>query len=324
MCTCITYQNGDFYFGRNLDLEYSFGEQVVVTPRNYPFSYRMVQGAEHPYAMVGMATVMDNYPLYAEAANEKGLCMAGLNFPGNACYQEVKEGAYNVTPFELIPWLLGQCASLEEAEKLLRNTCLVKIPFRENVPLAPLHWMIADEKRCLTVEAVQEGLRIYENPFGVLTNNPPFPYHEMNLQNYMNLTPEYPENRFARELSLRPYGQGMGALGLPGDASPASRFVKTVFLIWNSVSEQPESATLSQFFHILDQVSMVRGMIRTPEQNYDITTYSCCINATKGMYYFKTYENNRIQAVNLYGEDLEGSTLYCYELGGEQEIGYRN
>ena len=123
------------------------------------------------------------------------------------------------------------------------------------MPAAPLHWMLADRERCLVLEAVEEGLKIYENPFGVLTNNPPFPYHRENMRNYLNLTAGSPCNRLSEELELIPYGQGLGALGLPGDASPASRFVKTVFLKYNSVTEKEEGnaaeaelAEITEFF----------------------------------------------------------------------------
>ena len=88
MCTSITLKDKDMYFGRNLDLEYSFGERVVVTPRNYVFKLRAKEPMMRHYAMIGMATVAEGYPLYAEAVNEKGLYMAGLNFPGNAVYME--------------------------------------------------------------------------------------------------------------------------------------------------------------------------------------------------------------------------------------------
>ena len=84
MCTSIAYTTKHFYFGRNLDLEYSFGEEVVITPRNYRFTYKKQEAAPAGYAMVGMANVVAEYPLYAEAVNEKGLGIAGLNFPGNA------------------------------------------------------------------------------------------------------------------------------------------------------------------------------------------------------------------------------------------------
>lgn len=314
MCTCITYENGDFYFGRNLDLEYTFGEKVVVTPRNYPFSFQCLPAMDHHYAMIGMATVMEGFPLYAEAVNEKGVGIAGLNFPGNACYKEKQEGKKNVAPFELIPWILGQCESAEQAEKLLENSNLLNHPFRKELPLSPLHWMVADRNKCIVIEAVEEGVRIYDNPYGVLTNNPPFPFYRMYMQHYRSLSAKTPECLFADQLSFKTYGQGMGAMGLPGDYSPASRFVKAAFLKWNSRSFREEEANVSQFFHILDGVSMVRGAVITPEGREDITTYSCCINGDRGIYYYKTYDNSQIHAVSLQREHLEGEKLKEYPL----------
>ena len=180
--------------------------------------------------------------------------------------------------------------------------------------------MLADQEQCLVLESVKEGLKIYENPYGVLTNNPPFPFHQMNLHNYLNLSAGAPKNRFAKGVELEAYGQGMGALGLPGDASPASRFVRAAFLKWNAKSEKEESANVSQFFHILDGVAMVRGMVMTPEGKCDITTYSSCMNGEKGIYYYKTYENNRIRAVDMHREDLDGTQLKVWEIGGTQDI----
>lgn len=324
MCTCITYQGQDFYFGRNLDLEYSFGEKVVITPRNYEFCFGGWEKIEHHYAMIGMAAVMEDYPLYAEAVNEKGLGMAGLNFPGNAFYQEKKEGLYNISPFELIPWILTKCASASEAEMLLKKTNIVNIPFREDVPLAPLHWMIADKEKCIVLEAVEEGMKIYENPYGVLTNNPTFEYHRVNMANYLNLMAGYPKCRFAKGMDLEVYGQGMGAIGLPGDVSPASRFVRAAFLKGNSESEKGEMASVTQFFHILDGVGMVKGSVMTREGKQDFTRYSCCVNGEKGIYYYKTYENNQICAVKMQKENLEQKQLISYEVMRKQSICYLN
>ena len=246
--------------------------------------------------------------------------MAGLNFPGNAVYPEPEEGTDSVASFELIPWILGRCASVKEAAALLKNARIVNLSFAETVTPAPLHWMLADKEQCLVLESVKEGLKIYENPYGVLTNNPPFPFHQMNLHNYLNLSAGAPKNRFAKGVELEAYGQGMGALGLPGDASPASRFVRAAFLKWNAKSEKEESANVSQFFHILDGVAMVRGMVMTPEGKCDITTYSSCMNGEKGIYYYKTYENNRIRAVDMHREDLDGTQLKVWEIGGTQDI----
>ena len=324
MCTCITFKNGDFYFGRNLDLEYQFGEQVVITPRNYAITFKKNQEYTVHYGMIGMASVAENYPLYAEAVNEKGLCMAGLNFPGNACYKEEKEGAVNVAPYEIIPWLLGGCSTVKEAREMLANVNIIEPPFTEKLPTAPLHWMLADREECIVLEAVEEGLKIYENPWGVLTNNPPFPFYQSYLCNYMNLSSQPPVNQFSQELDLKSYGQGMGGMGLPGDASPASRFVRAAFLKWNSKCSPEENANISQFFHILDGVAMVQGSVMTPEGKCDITTYSCCVNVDQGIYYYKTYGNNQIQAIRMDEKYLERKELQVYSLQTEQQINWQN
>ncbi|MGI6012062.1 MAG: choloylglycine hydrolase [Ruminococcus sp.] len=324
MCTCMTYQGPDFYFGRNLDLDCGFGEKVVITPRNYRFCFHDGKTTDHHYAMIGMAAVMDDYPLYAEAVNEKGLCMAGLYFPGNAVYRSEQEGAVNLAVYEFIPYILTACSSVKEVESLLGKINLTGHPFRDDVPPAPLHWMISDDTGSLTVEPEARGLKIYKNEAGVLTNNPPFPWHVTNLNNYLHLSADAPQNQFAKDLQLQAFSQGMGAAGLPGDASSSSRFVKTVFLKYNSSRTENEPDAVTQFFHILDNVSMVKGSVRTPENKEDRTVYSCCVNADRGIYYFKTYENAQISAVSLCHENLEQKDLVFYELFRQQKICYVN
>lgn len=324
MCTSIALATGDFYFGRNLDLEYSFGEQVAVTPRQYPIVFRKAGECRRHYAMIGMATVVDGYPLYAEAANEKGLCIAGLNFPGNAYYSaQLSENKANVSPFELPLWVLGKCACVEEARALLEQTHIMNIPFSEQMPLAPLHWHIADRESSIVVECMQGGMRVYDNPVGVLTNNPPFDFQLTNLRQYMGVRSGEPENSFASGLKLTPFGRGFGTLGLPGDFSPASRFVKAAFLRLNSVCDAEENSSVSQFFHLLDAVAMPRGAVRADER-WDITTYSCCINASKGIYYYKTYENNQLTAVDMHREEMESDKVKSYALATGLGIAHAN
>lgn len=325
MCTSLAARSVGPLFGRNLDLEYSFGEQVVITPRRYPFPFRLREPLPQHYALIGMATVANNYPLYAEAMNEKGLYMAGLNFPGNAYYPPAEDGdTQAVTPYELIPLILGRCADLAQARQILEGLCLAAIPFAPGYPLAPLHWHIADASGCLVMEATRDGIHLYEDPAGVLTNNPPYPLQLANLNNYMHLSARSPENRFAPGLDLHTVGQGMGAIGLPGDWSPQSRFVRACFLKENALwGDAPEEA-VGEFFHILDGVAMVRGSVITPEGKPDITTYSCCIDASTGIYYYKTYGNNQISAVHLHGADLEGEQLSCFPLIAGQQICHVN
>ena len=319
MCTAITYKTADHYFGRTLDLEYSYNETVTVTPRNFAFHFRRQTSIKNHYAIIGMATVAEEYPLYYEAANEWGLAMAGLNFPGNACYFPEKDGMDNVAPFEFIPWILCQCRNLAEVRTLLSRLNLCRINFSESLPLSPLHWIIADREGTITVESVSEGLKIYENPIGVLTNNPTFDYHMIHLSDYMNLTPLWPENRFGG-VELNTYSRGMGGMGLPGDLSSASRFVRAAFVKLNSVSGTGEKESISQFFHILGAVDQQRGCVQMPDGRYEITEYTSCINTDKGIYYYTTYENHCISAVDMHRCDLEGGALYSYPLIRTQQI----
>lgn len=324
MCTAVTYRTQDHYFGRNLDLPASYGERVVITPRNYPFTFRRCGVLNRHHAMIGVALIAGDYPLYFDAVNEHGLGMAGLNFPGNADYKPETAHRDNVSPFELIPWILGQCTCLDEVRKLLERLNLITLPFSPDLPLAPLHWMISDRESSLTVECVREGLRVYDNPTGVLTNNPPFPFHLENLSRYLHLTPEIPVNSFSPALPLKPCSLGMGALGLPGDLSSPSRFVRVAFTRLNAVSGDSEEESVSQFFHILDSVAQSRGCARAEDGSYECTLYSSCCNTDQGLYYYTTYENRQISCVSMHGEDLEGKGLISYPMIQSQQIAFQN
>lgn len=314
MCTAISWNAGCHYFGRNLDLEYSYREAVTVTPRNFPFKFRMLPPRQNHYAIIGIATVELDYPLYYDAVNEKGLCMAGLNFPGLAVYRSQIPDRDNVASFELIPWLLGICSTVEEAENLLQNINITDTPFSDAFRPTPLHWIIADSSRCIILEPMKDGLHIHENPVGVLTNNPPFDFHLYHLRNHMQVSTAPAANLFSEKLNLTPYSNGMGGMGLPGDLSSASRFVRAAFVKLNSIGGNTEEEAVSQFFHILNAVAMPRGCVQMPEDQYEITLYSCCCNADLGIYYYTTYDNSRICAVDMGRENLDGSKLISYPL----------
>lgn len=320
MCTTVVYRKNGSYFGRNLDLDQGFGEQVVITPRRYRFPLRVEGAFQTHFAMIGMASIAGTYPLYAEAANEEGLAAAGLNFPGLAVYRDPAEGArgetYRITPYELIPWLLGQASSVDEAEALLRRAALVDLPFAEGMPCAPLHFFIADRKRSIAVEPEADGLQIYSDPFDVLTNNPPLPYHLWNIRNYRTLRPFSGKAAFAEGAgsALDPYAEGMDAIGLPGDLSSSSRFVRAAFTLANSVCGGGTDECVSQTFHVLDAVAMTRGTVRTRAGGLDITRYSCVADLSDGTFYYKTYENSGITKVPLTERARSAERLTVYPL----------
>lgn len=324
MCTAVTYRTRDHYFGRNFDYELSYGEQLVVTPRRFPLPFRCRQTMHTHYAMIGVAALAEGIPLYYDATNECGLSVAGLNFPEYAAYLPMDAEKDNIAPFELIPWVLGQCKSVAQARELLGRIHLTDICFSPQWPLSPLHWMIADRNEAIVVEPLREGVRVYDNPVGVLTNSPPFDYHMTHLRDYMGLGPQQPENRFSRAIELTPYSRGMGAMGLPGDLSSASRFVKAAFTRLNAVSEADEASSISQFFHILSSVAQQRGCVPMDEGLYEVTRYSSCCNTDKGIYYYTTYENSQITAVHMHRENLDGCDVIAYPLLTKQEIAWQN
>ena len=323
MCTAITYKTADHYFGRNLDLEHSFNERIVITPRNYLLSFRKHKTNYHHYAIIGMAIIDSNYPLYYDATNEAGLSMAALNFPGNAVYRPYVFGKDNITPFELIPRILAECKNVDEALILLNNINLFHENFSNQLPLSPLHWIIADSNQAITVEPLSNGLQIIENPLGVLTNNPPFDFQMHNLENYLNVTSSEATNRFSRLLDLTPSSRGMGGIGLPGDLSSASRFVRATFTKFNSVCGSSEQESISQFFHILGSVAQQNGCVQVGSK-YERTVYSSCCNTDKCIYYYTTYENSQISAVSLFKENLDSESLIFYPLITNQQIRYIN
>ena len=291
----------------------------MVTPRNYPFRFRCGATLMHHYAMIGIATISEEYPLYYDATNEYGLSMAALNFPGNAAYLPKAFNRDNIAPFELMGWILGQCKTVTDARNMLKRINIWYLPFSRKFPLSPLHWIIADKQECIVAEPMADGLHIYDDPTGVLTNNPPFPYHLQHLADFAGLSPRQPENPLSED-GIRLYSNGMGAIGLPGDFSSASRFVRAAFVKKNSEAECDE---ISQFFHLLASVAMPAGSVRIGENN-EITRYSSCCDTEKGIYYYTTYQNSRITAVDMRKCPLLGSRLIAYPLRNQPDIRYEN
>lgn len=324
MCTAITYKTRQHYFGRNLDLDRSLGESVVITPRNFPFSLRCGEALPHHHAIIGMAHLSDGYPLYYDAANECGLSAAGLLFPLSAVYHPYRAGKTNLAPFELIPYLLGSCADVQQARRTLETVNLWAEPFSPQLPLSPLHWLIADRSGAIVVESTAEGLRIYDNPIGVLTNEPPFPFHQANLTQYMTLTRQPPVNTFAPALALQPCSFGVGGVGLPGDLSSVSRFVRAAYTLHNSVCDGSEDESVTQFFHILSAVAQQRGCAALAGGGYETTLYSGCCNTDEGIYYYTTYGNPAITAVSLRRENSDGDRLIAYPLRTHLELAQQN
>ncbi len=311
MCTCVTLNFERFYFGRNMDLEGSFGECVVTAPRNFALPFKTRPKMERHYAMIGMAKVVSDYPLFADAMNEKGLCMAGLNFPGNAIYREEHtQQKAAITPFELIPWVLGQCATAKEAMQLMRETDIVAIHFSDTLPLTPLHWLVSDRETCFVIEPTEEGVCLYDDPVGILTNNPSFPYHMANIAQYTNLNNVERSDNLLKNVGASSFG--LGGIGLPGDYSSASRFVRAAFLRQHLTEERGGEAQVDSVFHILGAVAPPKGSVLSLDGKPHYTTYSCCMDAAEGRYYCK--RNGRLDISCFALDDVEKNDILFHKI----------
>ena len=319
MCTCLDINKKDRYFGRTLDLEFHYNEEAVITPRNYKFKSPNGLEFKNKYAMIGTAMVFNDYPLYYEACNEYGLSIAGLNFPYNCVYFEPKDDKFNLTAFELIPYLLGKYKSIKELKDILPSLNITNVCFADDMPLSPLHFMISDDEECLVLEQTKDGLNIYKNEERVMTNNPPFPLQLENLQKYNKLTNKFIESKDNKYTCV-----GLGGIGLPGDSSSQSRFVKTCFLRKHTTFSNVELENVSSFFHILDNISMIKGCVLTKNNLEDITFYTSCINASKCIYYYKTYLNNQISSLKLDDTNKNSDKLTRFKLITEQNVNYLN
>ncbi|MBR6514964.1 MAG: linear amide C-N hydrolase [Clostridia bacterium] len=268
MCTAIKY---DKYFGRNLDLWCHYDTRVI-------------KSNDNRFPILGMGIEVNGYPLYFDGMNDRGLAMAGLNFPGNAVYFPLDKRKKNLAPYELIPYIIGNFSSVEEVSEELKSVSILNRPFSSELPLSPLHWMISDRKSSIVLESTVKGTKIYRNPHRVLTNSPAFDIQSFNMNNYRRLCACSDQND---------YSFGMGAMGLPGDLSSMSRFVRAAFHTRNS----PAGLGYTHLFRLLYSVAMQKGSVITPDGREEYTQYSCCCDLEANKYYYTLYDDLNVRMV---------------------------
>lgn len=295
MCTSILYSTKDHYFGRNLDYEIAYGQKVVITPRNYEFKFANLPAKKSHYAMIGVAAVANNTPLYCDAINEKGWGVAGLSFAGQGKYFPVVEDKKNIASFEFISYILATYETVDQV--------------KENL---------------IVVESDEKGLHVYDNPVNALTNAPLFPQQLTNLANYAAVVPGQPNNDFLPGVDLKMYSRSLRTHHLPGGMDSESRFVKVCFALNHAPKDSDEVESVTNFFHILQSVEQVKGMDEVGPNIFEYTMYTSCMNLEKGILYFNCYDDSRISAVDMNKEDLSSSDLIVFDLFKKQDISFIN
>ena len=297
MCTAINDTSKIHLFGRTLDVEKSYGEKVVITPRQFPLHFLHESEITNHPAIIGTALVVDNKPLYYDAMNENGLCIAALRFPELTTYHDKKADRYNLASFELIPWLLCNFDSATSAKHALQNTNVTPESFSDKLPSTPLHWLVGDSKDSFVVESTKDGLKIYDNPYGVLTN-----------------TPEFPTQCYIFEERGRP---------MLGDLSSSSRFVRAINAKDHTASSADKVESISRFFHIMSTVNQPAGLFQADERKLR-TEYTACMDTEDLTYYFTTYSCRRLRGIKMKNADLDGSTPKSFPMTQGECIDFLN
>ncbi|MBR3323842.1 choloylglycine hydrolase [Candidatus Saccharibacteria bacterium] len=312
MCTGVRFSDdkGNMYFGRNLDWSTGYGQYVVVTPKGYRYNSAFLGEQEMKYAVIGMALVEENVPLYFDCMNDAGLGIAGLNFPGYAQYETgAVDGKTNISAYEFPLWVAMNFKTVDEVEEALKNTAIVDKPINDQFPTSLLHWIIGDSKRSIVVEYMADGMHIYDNDVDVLTNQPTYAWHKENLRNYMNLASPMPEKVVWRNAEIKPFGSGSLMRGIPGDYYSPSRFVRIAYLNTHYPVKSGEDENVSRLFHTLTGVAMIDGAAAMGNGDFEKTVYTSGFSTATNTYYYSTYEDPAIKSVAMKDYDLDGSEL---------------
>ena len=313
MCTGVRFidNDGGMYFGRNLDWSVPYGQKVVITPRGYKYNSAFLGEMNMKGgAIIGMAIVAENTPLYFDCANESGLAIAGLNFPGYAKYAEAAvDGKTNVAAYEFPLWAVANFTTVAEVEKALKEVAIVAKPINEQYPVSELHWIIGDKERSIVVEYTANGMEIFENDVDILTNQPGYGWHKENLRNYMNLFPQMPKEVKWGKAKMTAFGSGSLMRGLPGDYYSPSRFIRVAYLNTHYPVKSTEEENVSRLFHTLAGVAMIDGAAQMADGACEKTIYTGGYSTTTKTYYYNTYENPAIQKVAMGDYDLDSADL---------------
>ncbi|MBR0467456.1 choloylglycine hydrolase [Candidatus Saccharibacteria bacterium] len=313
MCTGVRFidNNGGMYFGRNLDWSVPYGQKVVITPRGYKYNSAFLgEMSMRGGAIIGMAIVAENTPLYFDCANESGLAIAGLNFPGYAKYAEAAvDGKTNVAAYEFPLWVVANFTTVEEVEKALKDTVIVAKPISEQYPVSELHWIIGDKERSIVVEYTVNGMEIFQNDVDILTNQPGYGWHQENLRNYMNLFAQMPKEVKWGKAKMTAFGSGSLMRGLPGDYYSPSRFIRVAYLNTHYPIKSTEEENVSRLFHTLTGVAMIDGAAQMADGACEKTIYTGGYSTITKTYYYNTYEDPAIQKVAMGDYDLDSADL---------------
>lgn len=311
MCTSITLKSKDnnYLLARTMDFSFDLDPVMTLFPRNFKLDFKEATLNSH-YAFFGLAKDVGSYYL-ADGLNEYGLSVAALYFEGYAKYKDSSDdNTVGIASYELVMWLLAKCQSVDEVISEFNNITVVNelMGFLGVVP--PLHWIVSDkEGNSLVIEIVNEEVIFYHNSIGVLTNSPDYNWHLTNLRSYIGLDPNQVSSRTIYGVEFKPFGQGSGTFGLPGDFTPPSRFVRTLYSKLSSKSAENNDDLVLYAMHILNGVDIVKGSVVTQRATIDYTQYTSYMLNNDLTYYFRLHSSLNVEKYRLLDYDLDNDKV---------------
>ena len=324
-------ENGDYFRGRTMEFAEFIPSDIIAIPAGHEYTGTTPDGSHglewiSEYSVVGANGF--GMPHIIDGLNEKGLTAGMFYFANYVGYNEPGDAASDaIAPWELCTWILGRFASVDELLLSLDQVRVCSVELEEFGFAPPLHYIVMDATGdCVVLEHIDGQLVVYDNPLGVITNSPSFDWHVTNLKNYVNLSAVNRSPFVLSGIEISEMGQGSGLLGMPGDFTPPSRFVRAAVYSANTPpAESPDDGVL-QTFHVLNQFDIPLGASMRPEPDeqgnpiYDYTLWSSVSDMTRCRYYFRTYDDSSIRMVDLMSLDLSGGDVLTFPMEGTEEI----
>lgn len=305
MCTAVTLQSlqSETFLGRTMDFSHNIAPGLYVLCKNHIWN-NILNGKQMSdyYSFIGIGQESNGLLGFFDGMNERGFGAAALYFAGYAKYDAPigVPGKEPVSSLDFLHFILGQCSSVGDLERQLPHVSIVGYPDPVTGTVAPLHWIAADiTGQCAVVEQTESGLALFRNPVGVMANSPDFPWHMTNLRNYMGASPEQIPEALWGNVRLAPFGQGAGSSLLPGGYTSPERFVRTAFQKSHVPTPKNREEAVLTCFHIMEGVTIPKGVVVTDRNTYDYTQYTAFMNLNTGEYFFKTYENPQVFTASL-------------------------
>lgn len=330
-CTGIKLEakDGSVVHGRTLEFGVKVDTSTVIVPRGYEFVGTTPKGPglayKAKYATVG-AIAYDNLAIL-DGMNEKGLAVGTFYFPGFAGYSEItsENQSKAVSPIEFSNWIVTQFATIEELKAALSNVVIAPTIYKEwGNAVPPFHYIVYDKSgRSLVIEPINGKFVTYDNPLGVFTNSPTFDWHMTNLRNFINMTTVNAKPIELDGVKLEPFSQGSGMVGIPGDFTSPSRFVRATIFSSAALPAETANEAVLQAFHILNQFDIPVGTIREKMKGVihtDYTMITCVRDPQTLKYYFKTYEDQSIKCLDLNKFDWNAKSVKKLSTAGKEHI----